>query len=181
MNLYSDLPPEFVALAEAEDREFEEHLATASDAEITTRDVLWLARVLKNLEAQEEALHFHVVEVERKEAALNNRIAHLKEWIQYRMTESGIDRAKDSLVSVWLANNPKSIEITDIEKVPGAYLRASIILPYEVIQEHPFLEQFVRDGAVTVMKAAILKDVEETGALPEGVALVKDKKHLRVR
>ena len=146
------------------------------DMAIYERDLLQLARVLKTLDLQLLFVATHISEVEEKKARLVKRIEHLKAWMLSICEGAGIEKAKDSLVSVWTQANPPRVEVTDESKVPKAYKRAHLNMPATEVTED--LLDYVTQ--TQVMKAQIIVDLKATGVVPDGITVHTDK-HLRVK
>lgn len=143
-------------------------------------DLLRTGLSIKTLEANEDVLKLHLADVNARLAAITARKDRMKAWTLNICNQTGIDKAKSPLVTVWTQDNPASVEVDNEADVPLRYKRATVSMPYSQALE--LLPDDVLETAfVAVQKQAILTDVKDTGEAVPGVTVVSDRKHVRVR
>lgn len=139
-------------------------------------DLLKLGRVLKTLLTNQEALMQHQAETAGRLRAVENRIAYLKGYMLNLCLQTGIERVKDALVTVYTQRNNPSVEVEDAGAVPEEYKRATLVLPLQDVPAH------LRERAdVQVLRQQILEDFKADGVVPDGVRIETDARHLRVK
>lgn len=185
LQLYAEIPA-VEALSDLENEHPEAQLAALEDAwaslsgqryrEAVEADLLSLGRAIKTLVANDKALEDHQAEVAVKRLALQSRIEYLKGYTLNLCLQTGIERAKDALVTVYTQRNNPSVDVEDAGAVPDEYKRATLVLPLAEVPAH------LRDRAdVQVLKQAILDAFKSDGVVPDGVRIETAARHLRVR
>lgn len=142
-----------------------------------TRDqVLWLARAVRSLEADGDKIAEAVRWLAGKRARRERRAKWLRAWMLSRMEGWGIERAKDSLLSVNVQDNTTvSVEVTDPAAVPDAYWWAVLEMPLSDVPEG------LRDAAaLTLRTKEIRATLKDTGEIVDGVNIVKGR-HVVIR
>lgn len=143
-------------------------------------DLLRMGLSIKTLEANEDVLKLHLADVNARLAALSARKERMKAWILNICTQTGIDKAKSPLVTVWTQGSPPSVDVDDEAAVPLHYKRATVTLPYsQALELLP--DEVLETARVDVQRQAILQDVKDTGEAVPGVTVVSDRQHVRVR
>lgn len=115
------------------------------------------AKVIRNLEAEAEALEAEEKRLKARKTAVRNRIADIKGYVQQNLEAMGKDKVTSGIFKWSIQANAPSVNILDESLIPDAYWK---------IERKP-------------MKTEIKKAIE-TGELTEGVELVRTKS-LRLR
>ena len=115
------------------------------------------AKVIRNLEAEAEALETEEKRLKARKTALRNRIADIKGYVQENLEAIGKDKVTSGIFKWSIQANAPSVNILDEDLIPDAYWK---------IERKP-------------MKTEIKKAIE-AGELTEGVELVRTKS-LRLR
>ena len=115
------------------------------------------AKVIRNLEAEAEALEAEEKRLKARKTAVRNRIADIKGYVQENLEAIGKDKITSGIFKWSIQANAPSVNILDEDLIPDAYWK---------IERKP-------------MKMEIKKAIE-AGELTEGVELVRTKS-LRLR
>ena len=115
------------------------------------------AKVIRNLEAEAEALEAEEKRLKARKTAVRNRIADIKGYVQENLEAMGKDKVTSGIFKWSIQANKPSVNIIDENLIPDAYWE---------IERKP-------------MKTEIKKAIE-AGELTEGVELVRTKS-LRLR
>ena len=116
-------------------RALEEALGTMDDAvqvqsaldelnglgETIQAKALGIARVLKNLGAEVDAIKAEEQRLATRRKTVENNITRLKEYAVEMLDAAGIDSAKDDLFSVRVQDSPPSVDVHDEAKLPQSY------------------------------------------------------------
>lgn len=116
------------------------------------------AKVMKNLEAQANAIKEEEKRLADRRKTLENNIKKLKESLEESMIQVGKKRIKTDLFNFNIQKNPPSVKIIDENIIPENYL----------IEQQPKVD-----------KKAILKDLKEGKEVP-GVE-IQQSEGLRIR
>lgn len=115
------------------------------------------AKVIRNLEAEAEALEAEEKRLRARKTAVRNRIADIKGYVQQNLEAMGKDKVTSGIFKWSIQANAPSVNILDESLIPDDYWK---------IERKP-------------MKTEIKKAIE-AGELTEGVELVRTKS-LRLR
>lgn len=115
------------------------------------------AKVIRNLEAEAEALEAEEKRLKARKMAVKNRIADIKGYVQQNLEAMGRDKVTSGIFKWSIQANAPSVNILDEDLIPDAYWK---------IERKP-------------MKTEIKKAIE-AGELTEGAELVRTKS-LRLR
>lgn len=115
------------------------------------------AKVIRNLEAEAEALEAEEKRLKARKMAVRNRIADIKGYVQQNLEAMGKDKVTSGIFKWSIQANAPSVNILDESLIPDDYWK---------IERKP-------------MKTEIKKAIE-AGELTEGVELVRTKS-LRLR
>lgn len=115
------------------------------------------AKVIRNLEAEAEALEAEEKRLKARKTAVKNRIADIKGYVQENLEAMGKDKVTSGIFKWSIQANAPSVNILDEDLIPDAYWK---------IERKP-------------MKTEIKKAIE-AGELTEGAELVRTKS-LRLR
>lgn len=134
-------------------------VATAMDAvEAALEEKLEsTAKVIRNLEAEAEALEAEEKRLKARKTAVRNRIADIKGYVQVNLEAMGKDKVTSGIFKWSIQANAPSVNILDESLIPDNFWK---------IERKP-------------MKTEIKKAIE-AGELTEGVELVRTKS-LRLR
>ena len=134
-------------------------VATAMDAvEATLEEKLEsTAKVIRNLEAEAEALEAEEKRLKARKTAVRNRIADIKGYVQVNLEAMGKDKVTSGIFKWSIQANAPSVNILDESLIPDNFWK---------IERKP-------------MKTEIKKAIE-AGELTEGAELVRTKS-LRLR
>ena len=119
-----------------------------------------LGRWIANLDGEDKALDAEITRLEGRRTAVTARKTRLHEYIKTSMERADIKKIEGVVNTFTIVSNPPSLEIVDKEKIPAAYIT-------------------VKTENV-VDKKRLLQDLKE-GAEIEGVKLVTEKTHLRIK
>lgn len=139
--------------------------------------LLALAKVVRTLESEAELLEEHGRALMGRAGTRRRRVEYLKRWMQLQMEAAEVDRLRDPFVTLWLQKSPASIEVLDEAVVPPEFKRVTLKLPLSLVP--PGLLGLVQ--TCDVDRATIHELVKRTGELPDGVAYVESRRHLRIR
>jgi chromosome segregation ATPase len=117
-----------------------------------------IARLVKNLEAEEEAFKTEQDRLARKKQSISNKITSIKGYLFQQMTAIGKDKIKGTIFTVALQNNPPSLLVAEDAEIPMKYWK----------QIEPVVD-----------KRLLLEDIK-AGEQIEGVSL-QQTKGLRIR
>lgn len=115
------------------------------------------AKVIRNLEAEADALEAEEKRLKARKTAVKNRIADIKGYVQENLEAMGKDKVTSGIFKWSIQANAPSVNILDEDLIPDAYWK---------IERKP-------------MKTEIKKAIE-AGELTEGAELVRTKS-LRLR
>lgn len=133
---------------------------------------LRLAKLGKTLEAEVESLQAEAGRIAGKIKTRSDRVQTLKAYVREFMLSHGIERLKDTRISVWVSNNSQpSVVVVDEAQVPARFKRAVLQMPLEEVPEG--YEKDIK--SVDVLKTPILEEVKETGEVVPGVEIVRGK------
>lgn len=121
------------------------------------------AKVIKMYEADVTMFKEAEASLKKKRVTAENNIKRMKELVEYSLSVLGEKKVKAGLFTFAMQNNPASVDVTDIEKIP---------------------EEFKTEKSeIVVDKRALLKHVKEAlenGEEVEGASL-KQTQSLRLR
>ena len=81
-----------------------------------------IAKLMKSIEADEQAIKAEEDRLKARREALTNRRLSIKDYLQNQLIEAKIDKLKGTMFTVWIQNNPPSVQIAEGAKVPEKYL-----------------------------------------------------------
>jgi hypothetical protein len=118
-----------------------------------------IAGLIRNLEAERNAVSDEANRLQIKAKALETRVEQIKAYLQSEMIRTGQDSIKAGIFKIRLQNSPQSLIIRDIDAIP------------------PSFKEEIHDWKVD--KLAILKHLRETGEIVSGVDITQNK-HIRI-
>ena len=141
--------------------------------------VLQVSRRIQEFEAEADVLEKHASAIQHRAMRRRNAIAYLKTWMQLEMEAAQIDKLKDEFVTIWLQDNPPSIEVTEPLRVPEEFQRATVKMMLADVPEE--MRELV--SSTEPAKSDLKAYVESTGHVPDGVTYHPkgERRHLRVR
>ena len=118
-----------------------------------------ISRLIKNFEAERDSFKKEADRLNSKAKSYDNKVKNLKRYLEDSLIHAGVDKVKGDMFTVSLQNNPLSLSVSDLSKIP---------------------DEFIRTPEPTVNKRELLSHIKETGEVFEGVKL-EQKKSLRIR
>lgn len=112
-----------------------------------------IAKLIKSIEADEQAIKAEEERLYNRRKALENRRNSIKEYLESQLIVAGIDKVKGTMFTIAIQNNPPSVNIRDDATVPDKYY----------VPQPPKLD-----------KRALIEDLK-AGAQYEGIELVQTK------
>ena len=80
-----------------------------------------IAKLVKNLNADVDALKSEEKRLADRRKSLENKVTHLKEYLQNQLEVAGLDKVKRPTLTVSIQNNPPSVKVLD-EKLLSDYM-----------------------------------------------------------
>ena len=117
-----------------------------------------ISKMVKNLEAEAEALKTEKTRLAQKQQSMENKVANIKNYLHVQMAAMGKDKIKGSIFTVSIEKNNPSLIISDDAEIPMQYWK----------QIEPVVD-----------REALLKDVK-AGAFYKGVQ-IQQTKGIRIR
>jgi len=117
-----------------------------------------IAKLIKSIEADEQAIKAEEERLYNRRKALENRRLSIKSYLESQLIGANIDKIKGTMFTITIQNNPPSVQIADDAIVPEKYY----------ILQPPKLD-----------KKALLEDLK-AGAIIEGISL-QQTKGVRIR
>lgn len=117
-----------------------------------------IAKLIKSIEADEQAIKAEEERLYNRRKALENRRLSIKSYLESQLIGANIDKIKGTMFTITIQNNPPSVQIADDAIVPEKYY----------IPQPPKLD-----------KKALLEDLK-AGAIIEGISL-QQTKGVRIR
>jgi chaperonin cofactor prefoldin len=117
-----------------------------------------IGRLVKNLEADEEALKNEMERLRARKKTVSNKIDGLKYYLETNMKKTGLKKLGDSVVSCSIQRNPPRLKVVDEEQIPSCYYKP----------QPPVLD-----------KKALLDDLKAEGEIPG--AVIEQTESLRIR
>lgn len=112
-----------------------------------------IAKLIKSLEATEEALKNEIQRLQQRKTSINNNIRNIKDYLQSEMERSGKMKIKGTLFNIGIQNNPPSLKVVDEKKIPLDYF----------IEQEPKLDK------------ALVKEKLRGGEEIEGAEMIQTK------
>lgn len=127
-----DLPPQAV----------EDTLESlGGDLEAKTQNLVMFVR---NLESTADSIKAAEKQMADRRKAMENRAAHLKQYVLDAMQHNGIQKIECPLFKISVAKNPPSVEIYDEKQVPVHYLTDPPPPPPQI--DKKLIAQALKDG-----------------------------------
>lgn len=127
-----DLPPEAVA---------DTLESLGGELEAKAQNVV---AFLRNLETSAEAIKSAEKAMSERRKAIENRAAHLKQYVLDAMQHHGIQKIECPLFAISIAKNPPSVEIEDERLVPDDYRTSPPPPPPQI--DKKLIAQAIKDG-----------------------------------
>jgi predicted nuclease with TOPRIM domain len=80
-----------------------------------------IAKLVKNINADVDALRNEEKRLADRRKSLENKVTHLKEYLQNQLEVAGLDKVKRPTLTVSIQNNPPSVKVID-EKLLSDYM-----------------------------------------------------------
>jgi spore cortex formation protein SpoVR/YcgB (stage V sporulation) len=117
-----------------------------------------IVKLVKNMEAQRDAIAFEAKRLSDRKRAFENRIEWLKNYVKSSMQAAQSEKIKYALFTIYVAKSQPSVEVADISELEDQFVK---------IKREPD-------------KSKILEQVKSTGVIPKGVDIVQGT-HLVIR
>ena len=118
-----------------------------------------IAKLVRSLEAQKDALATEAKRLTEKRDATQNRIDSLKAYLKAEMERIGRDKIQAGIFRVRLQNSPLTIDIIEESKIPD---------------EFKSVEEIIK-----IDKRGIIELLKSTGEVPAGVTPIQ-RQHIRI-
>lgn len=115
----------------------------------------------KNIELTIEAMKQEEERIAHNRKMLENRLTKFKDYVKDCMELNGFIKIETEIGTLSLAKSPISVEITDVDKIPGEYKK-------EVTE-------------IKILKDKIRNHFKDTGEIIDGVRIITDNKNLRIK
>ena len=120
-----------------------------------------LAKIIRTLEAESDALKGEIDRLGDKKAARDAQVRRVRDYLKDNMEAAGLRRIDGTILSVALQDSPPSCTVLDAAEVPLAY-------------------QEVVPATMKILGKAIIDHWKATGEQVAG-ALVRQTTHIRIR
>jgi phage host-nuclease inhibitor protein Gam len=120
--------------------------------------VINIAKFIRNLESQRDALATEAKRLAERKRSFDNRIEWLKNYVKTNMEAAGTDKIKSALFTIYVGSSQPSVEVKNIDDVEEQFLKIK----------------------KEVDKTKILEQVKTTGVIPNGVDIIQGT-HLVIR
>jgi predicted nuclease with TOPRIM domain len=80
-----------------------------------------IAKLVKNINADVDALKSEEKRLADRRKSLENKVTHLKDYLQNQLEVAGLDKVKRPTLTVSIQNNPPSVKVID-EKLLSDYM-----------------------------------------------------------
>ena len=80
-----------------------------------------IGKLIKNINADVDALKSEEKRLADRRKSLENKVTHLKEYLQNQLEVAGLDKVKRPTLTVSIQNNPPSVKVID-EKLLSDYM-----------------------------------------------------------
>lgn len=106
-----DLPPEAVS---------DTLESLSGDLEVKAQNVALFCR---NLEATAAAIKQAEGDMAKRRKAIENRVAHLKDYMLGAMLVSGVRKIEGPYLRIGIRDNPEAVEVFDAAQIPAEFMR----------------------------------------------------------
>lgn len=151
MNLY-ELTTEYERLqemleteAEANDGAVNDELLealTAAEGNITAK-IEACAKVVRNLEAERNAVKAEIARLDKKEESLGKNIERLEKAVIAAMERSETRKVKTPLFTIWTKETP-SVKFEDKTKLPRDFCRTEVVTKYK--PDRVAMRKYIQEG-----------------------------------
>lgn len=151
MNLY-ELTTEYERLqemleteAEANDGAVSDELLealTAAEGSITAK-IEACAKVVRNLEAEHDAVDAEIARLDKKADSLEKNIKRLKEAVAAAMKRSQTQKVKTPLFTIWTKETP-SVKFEDETKLPRDFCKTEVVTKYK--PDRVAMRKYIQEG-----------------------------------
>lgn len=102
-----------------------------------------IAVFIKSLDADADTIKAEEKRLADRRRAIENRRDGIKQYLQQQMELAGLDKVKGSTHTISLQNNPPSVQITDVDKIPGKFLT---LIPEQYVPNKKELAEALKAG-----------------------------------
>lgn len=149
------------AITETEDGEVTPEMETALanvQGEFTAKAEN-IAKLIRNIESDEDALRAEAKRLSDRAKACANKSDWLKNYLKDNMRMMSIDKIKGEVLSLAIRPSPPSCKVVDDSKIPDVYIHTERV----------------------VDKKAIIDSFKHGGSVPDGVEIITDNLTLIIR
>jgi len=98
---------------------------------------------LKSLDADAKAIKEEEVRLATRRKAIENKHSSIKQYLQAQMELAGIEKLKGAISTLSIQNNPPSVQILDIDSIPGKYLT---LIPEQYVPDKKRISEALKQG-----------------------------------
>lgn len=128
-NLY-ELTNNFKQVYEMDDLEAEIWIDTLESIECDFEEKAEnYGRIIRNYESETDALENEIKRLKSKKTVLTNKVSRMKGLLEESMLLTGKTKFKTTLFNFGIQNNPPSVDVEDLNKIPSKYLNVQLPIP----------------------------------------------------
>lgn len=101
-----------------------------------------VAAYIKNLDAEYVAIKSAIDELNVRMRVMKNKSDHLKGYLFDSLRRCNRDKVNSPLISISIQNNPSSVDITNLEDIPGDYIK----IETSITADKNLIRQALKDG-----------------------------------
>ena len=94
---------------------------TVIEGEIETKAVN-IANLIKSLEAESKVIKAEEERLSQRRASRDNAVKSIKHYLQTNLELLKKEKIKTATRTIYIQNNPPSVEVTDLDKIPQKFL-----------------------------------------------------------
>ncbi|MED5073390.1 siphovirus Gp157 family protein [Anoxybacillus geothermalis] len=94
-----------------------------------------IAKLIRNLEADARAIREEEKRLNEKRTAIENKVKRLKAYLFKQLEHAGIQRIKRPTITVYIQDNPPSVDVVDISVIPEEFLKHKVEVDKKSILE----------------------------------------------
>ncbi|ATA61186.1 hypothetical protein GS458_2751 [Geobacillus stearothermophilus] len=85
-----------------------------------------IAKLIRNLEADAKAIREEEKRLNEKRTAIENKVKRLKSYLVEQLEHAGIQKIKRPTITVYIQDNPPSVNVVDMSVIPAEFLRQKV-------------------------------------------------------
>jgi hypothetical protein len=102
-----------------------------------------IVNFIRSLEGDASIIKAEEKRLAERRKAIENRVAHIRDYIQGQMEFASIDKIKTPTVTISLQKNPPAVQIEDETKIPAAFIT---IVPEQHIPDKKRIAEAMKNG-----------------------------------